>query len=234
MVVQSLGVVVPGDIVDDIDLSKNTRIILGPGLKRDGDKIYTCKAGILHKKEPRTYWIDNHQKRYIPARGENVLGVVIQKAGDYFKVDIGSSETASLSYLAFENATKKNRPNVKIGDAIFAKLSVAEKHTEPEIVCVDSHGRKGKLGVIDDGFIFTCSLHLVRRILHKDCPLLDLLSKEIPFEIAAGMNGKIWINAKSTKETIAIGNAILGTEYASDEKLKKMCKNITSLLSGYM
>ena len=51
---------------------------------------------------------------YIPARGENVIGTVTVKSGDIFRVDIGGSEPASLSYLAFEDATKKNRPDVKV------------------------------------------------------------------------------------------------------------------------
>ena len=37
------------------------------------------------------------------------------------RVDIGTSEAASLSYLAFEAATKKNRPNVNIGDVVYSK-----------------------------------------------------------------------------------------------------------------
>ena len=53
--------------------------------------------------------------QYVPVRGENVIGIVTQKAGDMFKVDMGGSDQASLSYLAFEGATKRNRPDVKVG-----------------------------------------------------------------------------------------------------------------------
>jgi exosome complex RNA-binding protein Rrp4 len=58
----------------------------------------------------------------VASRGENVLGVVVAKAGDLFRVDIGTSQPASLSYMAFEGATKRNRPNVNIGDVIYAKV----------------------------------------------------------------------------------------------------------------
>ena len=47
-------------------------------------------------------------------KGESVLGVVTQRAGDVYRVDIGASVLASLSYLAFEGATKKNRPNINV------------------------------------------------------------------------------------------------------------------------
>ena len=56
----------------------------------------------------------HHFCQYVPIRGENVIGVVMAKGGDVFKVDIGSSEQASLSYLTFEGATKRNRPDVKV------------------------------------------------------------------------------------------------------------------------
>lgn len=36
------------------------------------------------------------------------------KTGEGFKLDIGASEQASLSYLAFEGASKQNRPDVAV------------------------------------------------------------------------------------------------------------------------
>jgi len=63
--------------------------------------------------------------QYIPARGDNVIGVVTAKGGDIFRVDIGTSEPASLSYLAFEGATKRNRPDVKVVLANANKIVAA-------------------------------------------------------------------------------------------------------------
>ena len=45
----------------------------------------------------------------------------------------GISEPASLSYLAFEGATKKNRPAVSVGDLVYAKLVVASRDMEPRV-----------------------------------------------------------------------------------------------------
>jgi hypothetical protein len=52
--------------------------------------------------------------QYVPVKGEHVIGIVTQKVGDIFRVDIGGSEQASLSYLSFEGSTKRNRPDVKV------------------------------------------------------------------------------------------------------------------------
>ena len=67
-------------------------------------------AGILVKNSVT----DSFSLQYTGVKGDHVIGVVASKAGDIFKVDLGCSEYASLSYLAFEGATKRNRPDVKV------------------------------------------------------------------------------------------------------------------------
>jgi len=63
-------VVMPGDSLKDIKSTKkegkNERenVILGPGLRREGDKVYVCKAGILKRRDPAVYYVDSYQKRY--------------------------------------------------------------------------------------------------------------------------------------------------------------------------
>ncbi|XP_072815870.1 exosome complex component RRP40 isoform X2 [Vicugna pacos] len=96
------------------------RVVCGPGLRRCGDRLLVTKCGRLRHKEPGgggggggVYWVDSQQKRYVPVKGDHVIGIVTAKSGDIFKVDVGGSEPASLSYLAFEGATKRNRPNVQ-------------------------------------------------------------------------------------------------------------------------
>ncbi|XP_032674226.1 exosome complex component RRP40 [Odontomachus brunneus] len=232
MEVNKGDVVLPGDRIKDIILSKEKEVvILGPGLRRDDDTVFVCKAGILKKREPAVYYVDSYQKRYIPSRGENVVGIVTQKAGDIYKVDIGASEQASLSYLAFEGVTKKNRRDIQIGDVVFAKLLIASKNMEPELVCVDSQGKENDLGVLStDGMIFTCSLSLIRKLLNPECPLFKLLGSNQAYEMAVGMNGKIWIKARSVQETIAVANAILAAEYMMPTEMNKLCVKIEKTL----
>lgn len=228
-------VVLPGDRCEVINnIGEKSRVILGPGLRKEIDGVFITKAGLLKRRAPNTFWVESYQKRYIASRGENVIGIVTHKMGDIFKVDVGSSCPATLSYLSFENATKKNRPKVEIGDIVYAKTLVASKDMETELVCVDSHGKKNRLGVLEDGFVFKCSLNLVRKVLNQQCMLIDSLKNEWPFEIAAGMNGRIWIKAKSMRETVAVGNAILVSEYLTNDEIKNMCKNVASVLAGHV
>ena len=54
--------------------------------------------------------------RYIPAVEESVIGIIIQKYGESFDIDIGGPFTATLPVLAFEGATRRNRPNLQVCD----------------------------------------------------------------------------------------------------------------------
>lgn len=55
--------------------------------------------------------------QYIPARGERVVGVIVQTGAKQYRVDIGAHSLASLPELSFEGATKRNKPNLQVGSS---------------------------------------------------------------------------------------------------------------------
>ena len=227
--------VMPGE---DISMDSKAGLVVGPGLRREeGERILVTRPGLLRTKnvnEKEVCWVDCHSKRYVATRGENVIGVVLAKVGDIFRVDIGTAEPASLSYLAFEGATKRNRPNVSVGDIVYAKLLVASSYTESELVCVDSYGKKAGMGVLTGGgFMFSVSLNLVRKLLSPDCCLLTKLGETAPFEVAVGMNGRIWMRARSVKETMVLAQALQAAELMTNSEIAAMCHKLSDVLSAY-
>jgi exosome complex component RRP40 len=116
------GDIVNHDIIlqratEDDELQKqDSEITLGPGLIQDHlQQIRALKSGRLYSKHsPNRLWIDNYQKRYVATAGDCVLGVVLSRTGEAFKVDIGCHQPALLPWLSFEGATKRNRPNIKV------------------------------------------------------------------------------------------------------------------------
>lgn len=50
----------------------------------------------------------------MPAPQESVVGVVTGRMGEGFRVDIGGAHNASLDALAFEGASRRNRPALKV------------------------------------------------------------------------------------------------------------------------
>lgn len=47
------------------------------------------------------------------------------------------------------------------------------------------------------------------------------------------MNGRIWIKAKSTQETIAVTNAISAAEHMTNDQIRIMCKRLANALAGF-
>ena len=124
-------VVLPGEPVD----AKHPNLKLGPGLLQlsDGSTISTRAGTLYHNQTRNKWWVESNSRRvsaknpilsphvcpnlsqYIPAAQESVIGAVVGKNGaEGFRVDIGGPHNANLDALAFEGATKRNRPNLKV------------------------------------------------------------------------------------------------------------------------
>jgi len=221
----STGIVAaPGDEVQTDQKAKH--IILGPGLLQVTEKqVVATRAGILHFKSPNTYWLESHVKKYWPARGDCVVGCILQKAGENYRVNIWGPEPATLSPYAFEGATKRNKPNLKPGDLIYCQVISAHKAMEPEVVCVNSYGRKGAFGVLDSetSTIVSVPLEFVHLLLSKKCPLLSSLGRQFQYEIAIGQNGKVWVNGNTVKNTLLICSILNAHCKSSNERIPEMC-----------
>jgi len=195
-------VVLPGEAVD----AKHPNLKLGPGILQlsDGSTISTKAGTLCHNQNRSRWWVESNSRRYIPAAQESVLGVIVGKSGaETFRVDIGGPHNANLDALAFEGATKRNRPNLKIGSLLYARVSLSHKDMEPEIECFDAQTRKSAgFGELKGGFVAACSLKMCRQFLDSNHFLLRLLGSKFPLDVAIGMNGRVWVRSKEPKHVI--------------------------------
>lgn len=178
------------------------------------------------------YWVDSQQKRYVPVKGESVIGIVTAKSGDVFKVDVGGSELASLSYLAFEGATKRNRPNVQVGDLVYGQFLIANKDMEPELVCIDSCGRANGMGVFGaGGLLIKVSLGLVRRLLAQQSALVKELEQVFPFEMVVGLNGRVWVKAQSMQRVQVLASLLESCENMTPQQRQALFRRAANSAS---
>ena len=143
---------------------------------------------------------------------------------------------ASLPQLSFEGATKKNRPQLVQGSSVYARVSLANKHMDPELECMSSStGKADGLGPLTGGMLFDISLGLARRLMMsqpvekgKVVVLEELGDAGVAFEIAVGRNGKVWVDSKSVKTTLAIGRVLRETDEKglTVEEQKKLVKRV--------
>jgi exosome complex component RRP40 len=121
-----------------------------------------------------------------------------------------------------------------LGDVVYAKIVTASKDMEAELVCVDAYGKKSGLGQLENGgFLFSVPLHLVRKMLSPESVLLKKLGQTLKFEIAVGMNGRIWVRTTHPKDTICIANAIWAAEHMTNSEITAMVSKLADALAGF-
>ncbi|KAL9284920.1 hypothetical protein ACSQ67_024706 [Phaseolus vulgaris] len=219
--------VCPGDVILDLSSMTNQTIKLGGGLRQDCDAISVMKAGRLSFSKPNKYWVENSQKRYVPYAEDSVLGIVVDSRSDNFLVDIKGPAIAFLPVLAFEGGTRRNIPRFEIGTLLYVRVVKANPGMNPELSCTDATGKAAEFGALKDGYMFECTTGLSRRLLSSPtCPVLDASGKKISFEIAVGLNGRVWVNAASPQTTITVANAIMNSETLSDAQQRIMVEKL--------
>lgn len=197
-------IIIPGDSFPDVTNENNSKIVIGPGIYKSpqSQSIIPASAGIINSKtnksnSSRLLFIESESKRYIPQVNDYVIGIIIGVFGDFYKIQLQDfSNPVLLSMFSFPNATKKNRPNLKIGQAIYGRISKAVPEVETELECIDPiTGKEGGFGLLDEsGYIFDINLNFARELLfNKNSIFLEKLATKCTFEIAIGINGKIWL-----------------------------------------
>lgn len=231
--------VLPGD---HLNLNPDVPITLGPGVYCDPKTrdIIPVNAGVEKvqlnaKGNNQLVYIDYDSTRYIPAVGDFVIGTIVGAFSDAYKVALSNfSLSVSLSYMSFPNATKKNRPTLKIGDLVYARVLTAAKELEAEIECMDSStGQDSGFGLLEDGVCVDVPLSFCRKLLFDDqFPLLRTLAKFCKFEIAIGVNGKIWVKCDDIKNTLACYRSILQCSKSSVNQYSQIIKNQFKILAN--
>ena len=106
------------------------------------EEVRANVGGVLRYRPPNAYWIESNCKRYIPRANDQVVGIIEERGGDYYKVNIFSGTLALLNRLAFEGATKRNKPEMKKGDVVYCRVLFAHKDIDTELTCLSASGIK--------------------------------------------------------------------------------------------
>lgn len=59
---------------------------------------------------------------YVPQVNDCVIGVVTRVFSEEYEVDINSSHSGRLNTVAFEGATKRNRPYLKVHSVVTSYI----------------------------------------------------------------------------------------------------------------
>lgn len=209
----------PGDSII-FDGDPPARTLIGNGVSRQEDRLIATKVGILRfDRAGAKVFVENVQKRYTPVLGDQVVGVILDKLSEEYRVDIGGSAPALLPLLAFDGATHRNRPNLGAGAIVYARVVVAHRHVDPElsgtappgVVSKDWMTGQSVFGELKGGTLLRLSTRACTMLFEEEGELaarLEAIGRQIPFEMAVGSNGRVWVNTAAVKDTVRVSAAL--------------------------
>mmetsp|Transcript_48475 Transcript_48475/g.71858 ORF Transcript_48475/g.71858 Transcript_48475/m.71858 type:complete len:282 (+) Transcript_48475:153-998(+) len=199
----------------------------------------TRGGSLTHRPHSNTYAVLSNSKRYIPSVNDRVLGIVEERfGGEFYKVNIFGPHTALLPMISFEGATKRNKPNLSAGCLVYCRVVSCHRDMDPVLSCKVGSGNgddggssrkdwmteEGTYGEIKGGCSIRISLGLSRELIHPRNIVLNALGKTLPFEVAIGVNGVLWVHSNEPSHTILIMNAVKNSEVMTPEQTRGMVK----------
>ena len=223
------AIVLPGDDVTarlvTVEGAACASVRLGPGLAQQPSGAVRCTlAGVLSHLAPNRYFVLCSARRYSPAVGDTVVGIVRDRAAEHYRVRVHGTALAQLPLLAFDGATRRNKPSLANGALVFCRVAACSPHMEPELTCCAPAGMgkkdwvtgQGVFGELAGGRLVHVSLGLARRLLDPACALLAAFARRFPFEAAVGVNGLVWVAADAPAHVSALVRGLEGAEGADD------------------
>ena len=223
----------PGDVLSEVDAFE--RVVLGPGVAREDTSLVATRVGVVRWEEAQCLlWVESDLKRYWPGLGDHVIGIVADKGAEDYKLDIGAASKALLPVLAFDGASKRNRPHLAVGALVYARVVLANRDMEPEVTCAAPPGvnardwvtKESVFGELSGGHVFDCPQSLCRQLMSTESPVLEALGSVAPFEIAVGTNGRVWIDSKEETTIVLAQTAILQSQSHASRDHSAMVQQI--------
>eukprot|EP00389_Voromonas_pontica_P012207 GDKH01018721.1.p1 GENE.GDKH01018721.1~~GDKH01018721.1.p1 ORF type:complete len:262 (+),score=30.24 GDKH01018721.1:105-890(+) len=189
----------PGDAMG---VSSDAAKSLAWSFEKSGQK-HTCLAGysLPSPLYPHAPEVVNWRRKYIPAVNDIVIGIVQARFAEHVSVDIGAVFQAVLPLQSFHNATKRNRPDLKRGAVVCCGVVRVQPGAETELTCLCSMdtlswvNHRNYFGELSGGTVFEVCLAHAAVLMADHCTVLDEIGSRLPFEIAVGRNGRVWVNA---------------------------------------
>ncbi|KAI9018871.1 hypothetical protein DFJ74DRAFT_621378 [Hyaloraphidium curvatum] len=234
----AVGPVIPPAVVPLPLPEPPTVLKLGPGIVLNGSTPTCVQAGILYRstgmekakggKVPTERWhIERVATRaYKPSVGDPVVLMVLARAPYGAEAYLCSYAPLAppllLPYLAFENATKRNKPELKPGDLVYARVTRIGAG-EGEVECLGPSGRAEGFGELKGGTVAKIPAGICRKMLAPSHPLLPSLGQHMTFDVAIGLNGQLWITSPSVSDTLCAIDCIkeLGVLSGTQEEFAK-------------
>jgi len=186
-------IVIPGEAVGGPGLKP------GPGTFSENGEIFAAQLGVRTERDGCVSIIPL-SGRYIPQRGDAVVGEIVDLGPSHWLVNINSPYPAPLHAtespwrVEFGDTSRY----LKVGDAILCHvLSVDEiKRVQLTMAGPDA-------GRLQGGMLIEISPTKVPRVIGKQGSMVSMIKDLTDCQIYVGQNGRIWLDGEDLPTAIA-------------------------------
>lgn len=217
--------VVPGEV-----LATGMDYLPAQGTYRNGDKIHASKLGLVYI-DGRAIKLIPLTGRYIPKRGDTIIGKVIDIMLSGWRLNINSAYTAMLS---MKDATSEFIARgadltryYELDDYVVVKITNV---TSQKLVDVTMKGPG--LRKLGSGRILYVNTNKVPRIIGKQGSMVSIVKRKTNTNVIVGQNGLVWIKGDSPYNEIVAERAIkkIEAEAHTSGLTEKMNSSIENMM----
>ncbi|HOV82407.1 MAG TPA: exosome complex RNA-binding protein Rrp4 [Methanothrix sp.] len=196
-------VVVPGDLLSE-DAKRS-----GEGTYVRNGSVYSLLYGLANFRDKIN--VIPLAGKYVPAAGDNVIGVVKDITFSNWIVDINSPYEGLLHISEYPKRIDNDEmsKHLRIGSSIMTRVKDVDPTMKVELTLNDR-----KLGPIRSGQVIEISHTKVPRLIGKGGSMISMLKKELNCSIFVGQNGRIWISGNAKDMDLALRTISLIEEQA--------------------
>ncbi|MDI6883835.1 MAG: exosome complex RNA-binding protein Rrp4 [Hadesarchaea archaeon] len=203
--VQNRELVVPGQLIAEGDYR------LRDGTFREGKQVYSAVVGLVELRGEEIRVIPL-QGRYIPSRGDVVIGVVVDSHYSGWILDLNSPYTGNLFvsdlvHRKVDLLREDINKYLSIGDVVVAKVKDVDERMRVQLE-IDQPW----MGRVEKGKLVEISPVKIPRVLGRKGSMLKTLQDVGRCRVRVGQNGRIIVLGRDHRMVNAVVEALLMIE----------------------
>jgi exosome complex component RRP4 len=190
--VEDKEIVIPGDILADEEYHS------GRGTFKENDKVCSSLVGLVAIRDKKISVIPL-QSKYIPKRGDVVIGEVTDIRFSMWNLDINSPYSGFLPASdVFGKEKRELNRTFDVGDVLFLRVVDVDEVKKVKL------GLKGRgLGKFRGGILINITPTKVPRLIGKKGSMINMIKDETRCEVIVGQNGVVWVKGDPAMERVA-------------------------------
>jgi len=186
-------IVVPGDM-----LGEDPKLA-GIGTYVQDGRVYSANYGLVDRRS--NIKVIPLSGRYIPARGDLVIGKVVDMTFSNWFADINAPYEGMLHISEFpERVDPANMSKyLHVGELIIARVADVDPTMKVELTMRDEN-----LRILKQGRVIDISHVKIPRVIGRNGSMISMLKKDLNVSIFVGQNGRIWLKGDDKYVDLAI------------------------------